>query len=201
MVARTSVEQQEFGGDSAGIRLTAEEFTRARNFDRLYRYEVVNDVLVVRPNQCHQNRLLSQDLGFRLYTYRLARNERLLTVYEEPVRTRHSIRRVDRAIWLSTSGEPNPRIDVPVILVDFVSAGRRVMFRDYLDRRDEYLTIGVKEYWVIDRFDRTMTVFTGAVDAPLETVVKESGVYSTPLLPGFALPLADILTEADKFPD
>ncbi len=53
--------------------------------------------------------------------------------------------------------------------------------------------------WVIDRFQRTMTVYGKRVSEKGERVVTEHEVYQTPLLPGFELPLARILAAADAW--
>ena len=68
---------------------------------------------------------------------------------------------------------------------------------DDTEKRREYAAVGVREYWVIDRFRRTMTVYTG--DG--EQVVSEQESYSTPLLPGFELPLARLFAVADRWRD
>ena len=56
---------------------------------------------------------------------------------------------------------------------------------------------GVKEYWVIDRFLKRMSVFRLESGRIIEQVVTPDQNYATPLLPGFALPLARILTHAE----
>ena len=61
------------------------------------------------------------------------------------------------------------------------------------------MAIGVREYWVVDRFDRTMTVFKNTPGEPPEVVVKAEETYRTPLLPGFELPLARLLKVADDW--
>ena len=88
---------------------------------------------------------------------------------------------------------------MPTISVEFVSAGKRNRERDDETKRDECLCVGVKEYWVVDRFDRTMTVFRAAGSGPARRVVAAGETYRTDLLPGFELPLARLLPEADKW--
>ena len=78
-------------------------------------------------------------------------------------------------------------------------AGKRNWLRDYEEKRREYLALGVAEYWVIDRFRRTMTVYRNPPRVPAEQVVAENEVYRTDLLPGFELPLAQILAVADDW--
>jgi hypothetical protein len=58
---------------------------------------------------------------------------------------------------------------------------------------------GVKEYWIIDRFDRIMTVYTPGEDGAQIRVVAETETYQTELLPGFELPLEKILAQANKW--
>ena len=73
--------------------------------------------------------------------------------------------------------------------------------RDYEVKRDEYLAAGVQEYWVFDRFRRTLTVFRNRPDGMMEVVtVEPSHSYQTDLLPGFSLPLDRILAKADNWP-
>ena len=108
-------------------------------------------------------------------------------------------RRADRAIWVGLGRVPNPQTDVPAIVVEFVSKRKRDRVRDYEEKRREYLAIGVSEYWIIDRFERTMTVFKNTPDGLSEVVVKAEETYRTPLLPGFELPLAQLLKVADDW--
>jgi hypothetical protein len=60
-------------------------------------------------------------------------------------------------IWTGLGRTPNFRTDVPRVVVEFVSEGRRNWQRDYVVKREEYQELGVGEYWIIDRFSRTMT--------------------------------------------
>jgi Uma2 family endonuclease len=59
--------------------------------------------------------------------------------------------------------------------------------------------VGVAEYWVIDRFERRMTVYRPPVEGKNQTVIVEGGVYRTEILPGFELPLAQLLSAADAW--
>jgi Uma2 family endonuclease len=71
--------------------------------------------------------------------------------------------------------------------------------RDYVAKRAEYREIGVREYWVINRFRRTLTVFSFSGESDQERVITEHQTYETTLLPGFELPLARLLTLADRW--
>jgi Uma2 family endonuclease len=121
------------------------------------------------------------------------------TVFEQYIRTQDSRHRADRVIWAGLGRTPNPLIDVPTIVVEFPAAGRVAWKRDYLEKRIEYLSLGVREYWIIDRFKRAMTVYFDDAGQPGERRVSEGEVYTTELLPGFTLPLARLLAAADKW--
>ena len=101
----------------------------------------------------------------------------------------------DRVIWTGLGRTPKYDADVPTIAIEFVSDSSRDRKRDYLEKREEYAEIGVREYWVIDRFQRTMTVFLATES---EHIVHEHQTYTTDLLPGFELPLQQLLEIADR---
>lgn len=102
-------------------------------------------------------------------------------------------------IWAGLGRLPVSKQDVPTIVVEFVSWARRNRHRDYVEKQQEYLAIGVREYWVIDRFHRCMTVFTQGTTSATERVLQERETYDTPLLPGFTLALAPLFRVADQW--
>ncbi|MGZ3382499.1 MAG: hypothetical protein ACXVBB_19860, partial [Isosphaeraceae bacterium] len=59
--------------------------------------------------------------------------------------------------------------------------------------------IGVKEYWIIDRFAKTMTVCRFAADRDQELVIAADQTYATTLLPGYELPLRRLLELAERW--
>ena len=120
-----------------------------------------------------------------------------LTLPENIIKTPRSRRRADRVVWTGLGRTPNVRKDRPTIAVEFVSAGKRNVQRDYVQKRDEYLVAGLKEYWIIDRFRRRMTVYRRERGKVVEAVIREHEVYTTPLLPGFELRLAQLLALSD----
>jgi Uma2 family endonuclease len=103
-------------------------------------------------------------------------------------------------IWVGL-GRPPRKGELPTIVAEFVSAGKRDRQRDYEEKRDEYMELKVKEYWVIDRFRRTMTVFFIQGGKTRKRVLRENQTYTTDLLPGFELPLASLFALADRWPE
>ena len=113
----------------------------------------------------------------------------------EPTRNR---RRADRVIWAGLGRLPGLN-EPPTIVVEFVSKGRISRERDYVAKRAEYREVGVKQYWIIDRFARSMTVCIFAEEGDQELVIPAGQTYSTGLLPGFELPLARLIDPANRW--
>jgi Uma2 family endonuclease len=193
------------GIEQNGIRMTPEEFDAIEDYDDCYRYELIDGVLIVNaiPHEAHAEP--NELLGGLLYVYKTTHeNGHMLdlTLPERYIHLPNGRRQPDRVIWTGLGRQPNPREDVPAIAVEFVSPGKRAWRRDYITKRDEYLAAGVVEYWVIDRFERKMTVYRSVEKkSPQVIEVGETKTYSTNLMPGFELPLAELLAAADKWED
>ncbi len=190
------------GPESNGTLFTPREFDRAE-FEEGWRYELINGVLVVTPIAAINERDPNEELGYLLRGYKDSHEHGPaldMTIHEYTMRTGQNRRRADRVIWARLGRLPSKR-DVPSIVVEFVSSRRRDRIRDYETKRDEYLEIGVKEYWVIDRFQRTLTVMSSRAGKVRTRVFKEGQNYESPLLPGFELPLKRLLSLADRWPE
>src|SRR5262245_18915116 len=174
---------------SNGLLMSIEEFQSLteEDCDPRFRYELINGVVIVNPPPGDFEIDANDELGRLLRNYQASPQGKVLdkTLFEREVRTRVGIRRVDRALWIGFGRSIRSKRDRATILIEFVSSGKRAALRDYQEKRDEYLEMGAKEYWVIDRFCRPMTVYFQPVANPAERIVRENEVYTTPLLPGF----------------
>jgi Uma2 family endonuclease len=190
------------GPELAGTLMSSEEFDRAKESDRDYNYELIHGVLIVSPPPLEAERDPNGELEYLLRLYREQHPQGAAldkTLSEQSVRTATSRRRADRVIWAGLGRLPNIKVDPPTIVVEFVSKGKRNRLRDYEERRQEYQEVGIAEYWLIDRFQRIMTIYRHTAGKPSTVVVKEPESYRTPLLPGFELPLARLLKLADAW--
>jgi Uma2 family endonuclease len=145
----------------AGTLLSPREFDVAEWDGEGERYELINGVLVVSPPPLEQERDPNEELGYLLRLYKEqhplgAALDR--TLPEQLIRTRRSRRRADRVIWAELGRRPRHN-EVPTIAAEFVSKDKRDWTRDFRIKKREYEAIGIKEYWIFDRFRRTMTVF------------------------------------------
>ena len=144
------------GRTSNGMLMTPEEFDAVTRYDDRYTYELVHGVLIVSPFASIGERDLNEELGHLLRTYKTTHPQGAVldkTVFEQYVYLPASRRRADRLVWAGLGRVPDPRKDVPTIAVEFVSKSTRDRVRDYEEKRREYLELGVREYWIIDRFE------------------------------------------------
>jgi Uma2 family endonuclease len=183
-----------------GIRMTPVEFDDIRDYDELYSYELINGVLVVNPIPSHFERSPNDVLGHWLWAYQEQLPGHLdQTLFEQYIHLQSGRRRADRVIWAGFGRTIDPDKDVPTIAIEFVSRRRRDWLRDYVHKRDEYLARGIVEYWVVNRFKRTLTVFRRTPTGDEELTITERQTYKTGLLPGFELPLAKLLKVCDDW--
>ncbi len=189
------------GLNDNGRRMTIEEFDAIEDYDDEYRYELIEGILIVNaapgPVEVDPN----EELGFLLRLFAQQTPGVIdKTISEQYIRTHRSRRRADRVIWIGLGHVPNIPQDIPTIAVEFLSAGRRSWQRDYVQKLEEYLAAGVKEYWLFDRFRRHLAVFRPKTEGGVETTVATAGmVYATPLLPGFELSIDRLLKCADDW--
>jgi len=186
------------GPDSNGMLMTVEEFDAVEEWDDRYRYELVHGVLIVTPPAGIGERSPNDVLGHWLRSYQESHPQGSHlddTAPEHNITAPSGRRRADRVIWAGLGRVPDYDNDVPAIAIEFVSSSSRDRKRDYIEKRQEYAAAGVREYWIIDRFRRSMTVFCGT---ETEHVIRESDTYTTELLLGFELHLSRLLEISDR---
>ena len=87
----------------------------------------------------------------------------------------------------------------PSLVAEVVS--ERGEDRDYVEKRQEYLIFGIREYWIIDPGCRQVTVLVrrDGPDGPdwEERVYRGDEVIVSELLPGFAGTVAELWADAE----
>jgi Uma2 family endonuclease len=197
---KTKTRRLRLGPRSAGLLLTTDEFDRAR-FVAGWRYELINEVLVVSPIPSLNERDPNEELGRWLRNYQESHPQGSAldaTIGEQTIETKKNRRRADRVIWAGLGRLPDTN-ETPTIIIELVSKGKINQERDYVAKRAEYREVGVKEYWIVDRFSKTMTVCLFAADRDQELVIAADQTYATTLLPGFELPLSRLLELAERW--
>jgi Uma2 family endonuclease len=199
-MATVEMETMQLGRHSNGRLLSPWEFDTA-DFELGWRYELVHGVLIVNPAPLLEERDPNEELGRWLRNYQESHPDGAaldFTVSEQTVHIGPHRRRVDRAIWAGLGRLPEKN-ETPTIAVEFVSEGKRNQQRDYEIKREEYRTAGVREYWVVDRFKETLTIFHCTRGKITEQSCSREQTYTTQLLPGFELPVSKLLDMADRW--
>jgi Uma2 family endonuclease len=109
-----------------------------------------------------------------------------------------SDRHPDQAIYLTPPpADKNPWGQwIPDIVVEVVSKGGED--RDYVDKAEEYLRAGVREYWILDPFKRKMLVHRRDGDTWKRKTVAETATYRPSLLPGLVVKVGELLGPESK---
>ena len=104
----------------------------------------------------------------------------------------------DLAVWSVHPGsDPGGRYAgrPPDLCVEILSPSNKA--RDLVEKRDVYERTGVREYWVVDPAADTVTRYTRRSAGPFAApeTLTAADTLETPLLPGLAVDLTDVLGE------
>ncbi len=186
--------QLELGPHDAGRPLTAEEFADA-DYEEPWRYERERGRLVVMAPDGGDHVETTDPWLEHLIVYRTHHREAVqLVVPNAWVRVDDGTDRIgDIGVFLAGDRGVNRIPDrVPDLMFEIVSPGRTSRNRDYIKKRSEYERLGVREYVIVDRFKKRVTVLTLGPGGYQEQVLSNSDTYTSPLLPGLAIPLAEV---------
>ncbi len=185
----------QLGPHDHGRLITAEEFADA-HYAEPWKYEREQGRLIVMPPDGPGHDRGSEPVRDYLGAYRLSRPDLVEEVVSEAwIRVDDGTDRIpDIGIFLvgprSSIARPGR---VPEMVFEIVSADRESRERDYVKKRKEYRSLGVLEYVLIDRRRHRATVYTAGQQGYSKRILRPGDVYSSPLLPGLAIPLAGIL--------
>ena len=188
-----------YGPSANGFQMTPREFDRG-DFERGWRYDLINGVLIVSPSPVSNERDPNEELGRILRNYQEYPPQGSAmdaTLSEHDIETGDNRRRADRAIWCGLGRLPRKN-ETPTIVVEFVSRSRRDWIRDYETKRDEYLDAGIHEYWIFDRFAETLTVWTKN-GRRSKRVFHADQTLSSSRLPGLVLGLRKLFDLANRW--
>jgi Uma2 family endonuclease len=178
-----------------GRSVTAEEFAEAE-YEPPWKYERAQGRLVVMPPDSPGHDRGTEPVRDYLGAYRLANPDRVEAVVSEAwLRVDGGTDRIgDIGVFLAGPRSALSRSDrVPELMFEVVSADRESRERDYVRKRTEYYQLGVLESVIIDRRRHRVTVYTTSPRRYQKRILRPSDVYTSPLLPGLAIPLAELL--------
>lgn len=149
------------------------------------------------PNTRHQRAV--RTLGFRLYAH--AEENGLGEVFLAPFDVVLSDNDVVQPDILFLSSENASILDevnvkgAPDLVVEVLSPSNRRL--DEIVKRKAYEDFGVQEYWIADPELETVKVYCrqgAGFGAPTELAAERGETLTTPLLPGFELPLQTVFS-------
>jgi Uma2 family endonuclease len=94
----------------------------------------------------------------------------------------------DRTLW---------RRWIPEFIIEVVSLASSQ--RDYVEKREEYWSLGVKEYWIVDTKMQHVVVLRRGKSDWIEKRFGPDDTCETKLLPGFRLPCKPIFDAAAEW--
>jgi Uma2 family endonuclease len=182
------------GREDAGRLVSSADFAAAE-FREPWKYERVEGRLVVMAPDGFQHQRSSKPWRNHLIVYELNHPDIVQDVFSQAwVRVDDANDRIgDIGVYLVTDQAlPEPPDRAPDLMFEVVSPGREARERDFVKKRAEYHRYGIREYVVIDRFAKQVSVFTHTPTGYTERILTAADVYTSPLLPGLTIPLAEV---------
>lgn len=189
------------GPEDNGRKMSLQEFDRAEGTEG-HLYELGRGVIVVMDVPRRKHMVQVKTLNLQLYAYQLAHPNQVDTLAggmdcKILLADLESERHPDISVY---KRPPEDEEDIwstwiPDVVIEVVSPGSE--HRDYVEKREEYLAFGVREYWIVDHAKGEMLALRRRGGRWTERIVRCGEGYPTRLLPGFELDLATVFQAAD----
>ncbi|HEV3164686.1 MAG TPA: Uma2 family endonuclease [Isosphaeraceae bacterium] len=183
------------GPDDAGRPVSADEYATA-DYREPWKYERADGRLRVMAPDGYDHQITAEPWRNELSLYKSKHPERVQHVFPNAwVRVDDDSDLIgDIGVYLvSDEVATNPPDRSPELMFEILSPGRASNDRDYVRKRDDYFRAGIREYVIIDRFTRTVTVFSQGAAGYDERKLSINDVYTSALLPGLSIPLAGVM--------
>ncbi len=187
-----------------GRHMTLDDFEHAEVVPG-YHYELGRGVIVVSDIPGRPQRGQYVFLRNQLIVYQLAHPKRVYQVLDGSsckilVRVFESERHPDIAVYLEPQppGEDDWDIWFPDLAIEVVSKGAAAHRRDYEEKAEEYLTVKVNEYWIVDVYEQTITVMRRRGKKWITKELEPGDIYRPRMLPGFVLDCEAVLAAAES---
>jgi Uma2 family endonuclease len=190
------------GPTDHGRRMSLAEFEHAK-VQEGYLYELSRGVITVSDVPKGRHALQLNAIRRQLVLYDVLHPEQIASILGGAeckllIDRLESERHPDVAIYLSPPSDVDSKNLwsewIPEFVIEIVSPSSRK--RDYEEKPEEYLRLGVKEYWIIDGRDKVMVVMRRVRNRWVETRVEPPAIYPTRLLPGLEFSCGDVFRAA-----
>ena len=189
----------------AGMRLSVAQFMDLPDLDDKRKMELDDGVLYIMPRPSPDHQFVQAELIRRFGDYRDRQPEPSIEVYQDIILALspgQALLSPDLVIIL-----PGPQATVvtatmvagvPDIVVEILSSDRN---RDLVYKRRLYAQAGVREYWIWDLSNDSVTQLELQNDGYVErAILSVDDVLTTPLLPGLDTPLSGIFRHRRRPP-
>ena len=181
----------------AGIRLTVEEFLELPDTYDRRKMELDDGELYIMPRPRRVHQTLGSLLNWYFESYLREFDEPPADFFSDFIVALSLEERVLLAPDLSVVLRERAHIigdrmieGAPDIVVEILSSDRS---RDLVRKRQLYAAAGIPEYWIFDYLNDTATLLELRNGEYVErATLGPSNTLTTPLLPGLAIPLADV---------
>jgi Uma2 family endonuclease len=116
-------------------------------------------------------------------------------------------RKPDVVVFLSTERLPGRRSSItqvpPDIVIEVVTPTPRDGRRDRVEKKPDYASFGVRQYWIVDPELRTVEILARREEDGrfVEILAESFGSHTVKDLPGLMLDLDALWAELDRWPD
>ncbi|MGO9921115.1 MAG: Uma2 family endonuclease [Isosphaeraceae bacterium] len=186
-----------------GRRMSLDDFEEAEGEDG-YLYELSRGVVTVVeiPHPFHFRLVDAIDRQLRAYLYQYP--GRIVAIgggaeCKLLIEGLQSERHPDLAVYKTAQPDAKTAREiwrrwVPEIVIEVAS--RRSRNRDYGQKPEEYLRLGVKEYWIVDAEKRATIVMRRSRGRWIERTIRPPAGYRTRLLPGLVFSCSAVFETA-----
>ena len=189
----------------SGLRLTVEEFMELDDTDDWRKMELDDGALYIMPRPRIVHNFAQSEFYLHFANYRNRMDGPPIQIYTDVIVALSLDQRRLYApdVTVILPGNPCAVRDrmvegSPDIVIEVLSSDRN---RDLVRKRQVYAEAGIPHYWLCDLRQDTLTllVLRNGVYEEQATLTADD-TLTTPLLPGFAIPLADIFQHPHRPP-
>jgi Uma2 family endonuclease len=166
------------------------------------RYELVDGELHVTTQPSLEHQLVSAAVLIALHTWNRTLAPKGLAVSAPGIILAADEAFATDVVWysadrLAAHRRPDGKFyGPPDLAVEVLSRGTKNEKRDRELKPARYAFWGVREYWLVDRFTRTVQVYRPAGPAyALAATLTTNDTLTSPLLPGFTCPVAELFVD------
>jgi Uma2 family endonuclease len=190
--------KSKIGPDDHGRKMSLKDFEFVET-EEGYHYELSRGYITVSQVAKLYHALIIAAIRNHLGAYQMAHPGLVFAILSASeckllVREWESERHPDISVYLT---KPKGRKDdklwrhwLPDLVIEVVS--ERSVDRDYIDKREEYWDLSIKEYWIVDVIRKQVVVLRRGKSDWIEKRLGPASVITTKLLPGFELPFKAI---------